>query len=45
MLFADDFVGISDSKESLQKLIDGVYVTGSAKTCQDAGVLITKYSA
>ena len=25
MLFADDFVGISDSKESLQKLIDVVY--------------------
>ena len=24
-LFADDFVGISDSKESLQKLIDVVY--------------------
>ena len=24
MLFADDFVGISDSKESLQKLIDVV---------------------
>ena len=23
MLFADDFVGVSDSKESLQKLIDG----------------------
>ena len=22
MLFADDFVGVSDSKESLQKLID-----------------------
>ena len=26
MLFADDFVGISDSKESLQKLIDVVYI-------------------
>ena len=25
MLFADDFVGVSDSKESLQKLIDFVY--------------------
>ena len=25
MLFADDFVGVSDSKESLQKLIDIVY--------------------
>ena len=25
MLFADDFVGISDSKESLQKFIDVVY--------------------
>ena len=25
MLFVDDFVGISDSKESLQKLIDVVY--------------------
>ena len=25
MLFADDLVGISDSKESLQKLIDVVY--------------------
>ena len=25
MLFADDFVGISDSEESLQKLIDVVY--------------------
>ena len=25
MLFADDFVGITDSKESLQKLIDVVY--------------------
>ena len=25
MLFADDFVGISDSKESLQKLIDVIY--------------------
>ena len=24
-MFADDFVGISDSKESLQKLIDVVY--------------------
>ena len=24
MLFADDFVGVSDSKESLQKLIDGI---------------------
>ena len=24
-LFADDFVGISDSKESLQKLLDVVY--------------------
>ena len=24
MLFADDFVGVSDSKESLQKLIDVV---------------------
>ena len=23
MLFADDFVGVSDSRESLQKLIDG----------------------
>ena len=23
MLFADDFVGVSDSKESLQKLMDG----------------------
>ena len=27
MLFADDFVGISDSKESLQKLIDVYIVT------------------
>ena len=26
MLFADDFVGVSDSKESLQKLIDVVYI-------------------
>ena len=25
MLFADDFVGVSESKESLQKLIDVVY--------------------
>ena len=25
MLFADDFIGVSDSKESLQKLIDIVY--------------------
>ena len=25
MLFADDFVGISESKESMQKLIDVVY--------------------
>ena len=25
MLFADDFVGVSDSNESLQKLIDVVY--------------------
>ena len=25
MLFADDFVGVSDSKENLQKLIDVVY--------------------
>ena len=25
MLFADDFVVVSDSKESLQKLIDVVY--------------------
>ena len=25
MLFADDFVGITDSKESLQKLLDVVY--------------------
>ena len=25
MLFADDFVGISDSKESLQKVTDVVY--------------------
>ena len=25
MLFADDFVGLSDSKEQLQKLIDVVY--------------------
>ena len=25
MLFADDFVGVSDSKEQLQKLIDVVY--------------------
>ena len=25
MLFADDFVGISDLKESLQKLLDVVY--------------------
>ena len=25
MLFADDFVGISDSKESLQKLLNVVY--------------------
>ena len=25
MLFADDFVGISDSKENLQKLLDVVY--------------------
>ena len=25
MLFADDFVGVSDSKESMQKLIDFVY--------------------
>ena len=23
---ADDFIGVSDSKESLQKLIDGVYI-------------------
>ena len=26
MLLADDFVGVSDSKESLQKLIDVVYI-------------------
>ena len=26
MLFADDFVGVNDSKESLQKLIDVVYI-------------------
>ena len=26
MLFADDFVGVSDSRESLQKLIDVVHV-------------------
>ena len=26
MLFADDFIGVSDSKESLQKLIDVVYI-------------------
>ena len=26
MLFADDFVGVSDSKENLQKLIDVVYI-------------------
>ena len=26
MLFADDFVGVSDSKESLQQLIDVVYI-------------------
>ena len=25
MLLADDFVGVSDSKESLQKLIDDVH--------------------
>ena len=25
MLFADDFIGVSDSKESLQKLIDVLY--------------------
>ena len=25
MLFADDFVGLSDSKEQLQKLIDVIY--------------------
>ena len=25
MLFADDFVGVSDSKESLQKIIDVVH--------------------
>ena len=25
MLFADDFVGVSESRESLQKLIDVVY--------------------
>ena len=25
MLFVDDFIGVSDSKESLQKLIDVVY--------------------
>ena len=25
MLFADDFVGVSDSKESLQKLMDVVH--------------------
>ena len=25
MLFADDFVGVSDSKESLQKFINDVY--------------------
>ena len=25
MLFADDFVGVSDSRESLQKLIDMVH--------------------
>ena len=25
MLFADDFVGVSDSRESLQKLIDVVH--------------------
>ena len=25
MLFTDDFVGVSDSKESLQKLIDVAY--------------------
>ena len=28
MLFADDFVGVSDSKESLQKLIDVTVVNG-----------------
>ena len=26
MLFSDDFVGLSDSKEHLQKLIDVVHV-------------------
>ena len=31
MLFADDFVGISDSKESLQKLLDVVYYSYHSK--------------
>ena len=26
MLFADDFVGVSDSRERLQKLIDAVHI-------------------
>ena len=29
MLFADDFVGVSDSNESLQNLIDVVHSYGS----------------
>ena len=28
MLFADDFVGVSDSRESLQKLIDDTVISG-----------------
>ena len=49
MLFADDFVGISDSKESLQKLIDIVYSYCSkwrlrANVNKSAMMVFSKYS-
>ena len=50
MLFADDFVGISDSKESLQKLLDVVYSYCSkwrlrANVSKSAVMVFSKHAA
>ena len=49
MLFADDFVGVSDSKENLQKLIDIVYSYCSkwrlrANVIKSAVMVFSKYA-
>ena len=46
MLFADDFVGVSDSRESLQKLIDVVhgYCNKWANVSKSAVMVFSKNS-